>query len=69
MDANHVIVMKVDQKVSNAMPMVNVHVMTMSKADDVTDAKRTNIIGIKGVWIVPIVIIWYEMQPMIIVVN
>lgn len=69
MVASHVIVMKVDQKVSNVIHLANVHVMTMSKADDAIDAKRTNLTVIKAVWIVPIVIIWFEMLPMIIVRN
>lgn len=69
MVASHVIVMKVDQKVSNVIHLANVHVMTMLKADDAIDAKRTNLTAIKAVWIVPIVIIWFEMLPMIIVRN
>lgn len=67
MVANHAIVMKAVQKVFNVMHLANVHVMIMLKVDDVIDAKRTSIIVIKVVWIVRIVIIWFEMLPMIIV--
>lgn len=59
--ASYAIVTQVVQRDSNVMQTVNVHAMTMSKADDVTDVKRTNIIVIKAVWIVQIVIIWYVM--------
>lgn len=41
--ASYAIVTQVVQMDSNVMQTVNVHVMTMSKADDVTDVKRTNI--------------------------
>lgn len=44
--ASYAIVTQVVQMDSNVMQTVNVHVMTMSKADDVTDVKRTNIIVI-----------------------
>lgn len=67
--ASYAIVTQVVQMDFNAMQTVNVHAMTMSKADDVTDVKRTNIIVIWAVWIVQIVIIWYVMQLMITVKN
>lgn len=69
MVVNRVTVTKVDQKVSNVMHSVNVHVTTMLKDVDAIDAKRTNTIVIKVVWIVPIATTWYGMLPMIIAVN
>lgn len=67
MVASHAIVIKVVRRDSNAMLQVNAHVMTMLKEDGATDARRTNTIAIKAVWIVPIVIIWFAMLPTIIV--
>lgn len=51
---NRVIVTAAVRKDSNAIRMVNVLAMTMSKDDVATDAKRTNTIDIKDVWTVRI---------------
>lgn len=69
MVASHAIVTKAVQKDFNAMRPVNVHAMTMLKEDDAIDAKRTNLIAIKAVWIVQIATIWFAMRPMNIARN
>lgn len=58
--ANHATVTAAVRRDTNAIRMVNVPAMTTLKVDDVIDAKRTNTIDIKGVWIVHIATIWYK---------
>lgn len=69
MVVNHATVMKVDRRDSNATHLVNVHVTTMWKADDATDARRTNTIDTRDAWIVQTATIWYGMLPMTIATS